>query len=113
MDVAFGMEYLHGKNIVHFDLKSDNLLVNLRDLHRPICKVSDWSGLAFKMVLFAAILLLFQNAFSDHNKICQVGDLGLSKVKCQTLISGGVRGTLPWMAPELLNGSSSLVSEKV
>ncbi|MCL7050473.1 hypothetical protein MKW94_012679 [Papaver nudicaule] len=80
MDVAFGMEYLHGKNIVHFDLKSDNLLVNLRDPHRPICKV---------------------------------GDLGLSKVKCQTLISGGVRGTLPWMAPELLNGSSNLVSEKV
>ncbi|XP_051204523.1 uncharacterized protein [Lolium perenne] len=80
MDVAFGMEYLHGKNIVHFDLKSDNLLVNLRDAQRPICKV---------------------------------GDLGLSKVKCQTLISGGVRGTLPWMAPELLNGSSNLVSEKV
>ncbi|XP_021741872.1 uncharacterized protein LOC110708075 isoform X2 [Chenopodium quinoa] len=80
MDVAFGMEYLHSKNIVHFDLKSDNLLVNLRDPHRPICKV---------------------------------GDLGLSKVKCQTLISGGVRGTLPWMAPELLSGSSSLVSEKV
>ncbi|XP_027329741.1 uncharacterized protein LOC113846078 [Abrus precatorius] len=80
MDVAFGMEYLHGKNIVHFDLKSDNLLVNLRDPHRPICKV---------------------------------GDLGLSKVKCKTLISGGVRGTLPWMAPELLNGSSNLVSEKV
>jgi serine/threonine protein kinase len=80
MDIAFGMEYLHGKKIVHFDLKSDNLLVNLRDPHRPICKV---------------------------------GDLGLSKVKCQTLISGGVRGTLPWMAPELLNGTSSLVSEKV
>lgn len=42
MDVAFGMEYLHGKNIVHFDLKSDNLLVNLRDPQRPICKVSDY-----------------------------------------------------------------------
>nr|CAD1831888.1 unnamed protein product [Ananas comosus var. bracteatus] len=80
MDAAFGMEYLHSKNIVHFDLKSDNLLVNLRDPQRPICKV---------------------------------GDLGLSRVKCQTLISGGVRGTLPWMAPELLNGSSNLVSEKV
>lgn len=28
-------------------------------------------------------------------------------------MSGGVRGTLPWMAPELLNGSSNKVSEKV
>ncbi|XWS47096.1 hypothetical protein CRYUN_Cryun14cG0124200 [Craigia yunnanensis] len=80
MDAAFGMEYLHSKNIVHFDLKCDNLLVNLRDTQRPICKV---------------------------------GDFGLSRIKCNTLVSGGVRGTLPWMAPELLNGSSSRVSEKV
>ncbi|KAK4355070.1 hypothetical protein RND71_024041 [Anisodus tanguticus] len=68
MDATFGMEYLHSKNIVHFDLKCDNLLV---------------------------------------------GDFGLSKIKRNTLVSGGVRGTLPWMTPELLNGSSSKVSEKV
>lgn len=80
MDAAFGMEYLHSKSIVHFDLKCDNLLVNMRDLQRPICKV---------------------------------GDFGLSRIKRNTLVSGGVRGTLPWMAPELLNGSSSRVSEKV
>ncbi|XP_020593371.1 uncharacterized protein LOC110033658 [Phalaenopsis equestris] len=80
MDAAFGMEYLHSKNIVHFDLKCDNLLVNLKDQSRPICKV---------------------------------GDFGLSKIKRNTLVSGGVRGTLPWMAPELLNGSTSKVSEKV
>ncbi|KAM1172302.1 hypothetical protein ACFX2I_022421 [Malus domestica] len=80
MDTAFGMEYLHFKNIVHFDLKCDNLLVNLRDPERPICKV---------------------------------GDFGLSRIKRNTLVSGGVRGTLPWMAPELLNGSSNRVSEKV
>ncbi|GAV70669.1 PB1 domain-containing protein/Pkinase_Tyr domain-containing protein [Cephalotus follicularis] len=80
MDAAFGMEYLHSKNIVHFDLKCDNLLVNLRDPQRPVCKV---------------------------------GDFGLSRIKRNTLVSGGVRGTLPWMAPELLNGSSSRVSEKV
>ncbi|KAL8151462.1 hypothetical protein V2J09_021270 [Rumex salicifolius] len=42
-----------------------------------------------------------------------VGDFGLSKIKRNTLVTGGVRGTLPWMAPELLNGSSSKVSEKV
>ncbi|TVU49344.1 hypothetical protein EJB05_00652 [Eragrostis curvula] len=80
MDAAFGMEYLHSKSIVHFDLKCDNLLVNLRDPQRPICKV---------------------------------GDFGLSRIKRNTLVSGGVRGTLPWMAPELLNGSSSRVSEKI
>ncbi|KAL7592271.1 hypothetical protein Lser_V15G33911 [Lactuca serriola] len=80
MDAAFGMEYLHSKNIVHFDLKCDNLLVNMKDPSRPICKV---------------------------------GDFGLSKMKRNTLVSGGVRGTLPWMAPELLNGSSNKVSEKV
>ncbi|XP_022760862.1 uncharacterized protein LOC111307075 [Durio zibethinus] len=80
LDAAFGMEYLHLKNIVHFDLKCDNLLINLRDPQRPICKV---------------------------------GDFGLSRIKRNTLVSGGVRGTLPWMAPELLNGSSIRVSEKV
>ncbi|KAD5318107.1 hypothetical protein E3N88_18053 [Mikania micrantha] len=76
MDAAFGMEYLHSKNIVHFDLKCDNLLVNMKDSSRPICKV---------------------------------GDFGLSKIKRNTLVSGGVRGTLPWMAPELLNGGSNKV----
>eukprot|EP00268_Persea_americana_P042145 TRINITY_DN42145_c0_g2_i1.p1 TRINITY_DN42145_c0_g2~~TRINITY_DN42145_c0_g2_i1.p1 ORF type:complete len:191 (+),score=41.14 TRINITY_DN42145_c0_g2_i1:453-1025(+) len=81
MDAAFGMEYLHEKNVVHFDLKSHNFLVNMRDPHRPICKI---------------------------------GDLGLSKVKQKTLVSGGVRGTLPWMAPELLTvGKSNMVTEKV
>ncbi|GAA0173959.1 non-receptor serine/threonine protein kinase [Lithospermum erythrorhizon] len=80
MDTAFGMEYLHGKNIVHFDLKCENLLVNMRDPHRPVCKI---------------------------------GDLGLSKVKQNTLVSGGVRGTLPWMAPELLSGKTNRVSEKI
>lgn len=43
----------------------------------------------------------------------QIGDLGLSKVKQHTLVSGGIRGTLPWMAPELLSGKSSMVTEKV
>ncbi|XP_057836333.2 uncharacterized protein LOC131046587 isoform X2 [Cryptomeria japonica] len=79
-DAAIGMEYLHSKNIVHFDLKCDNLLVNMKDPQRPICKVADF---------------------------------GLSKIKHQTLVSGGARGSLPWMAPELLNGSSSMVSDKV
>ncbi|KAL5975275.1 hypothetical protein ACLOJK_031954 [Asimina triloba] len=81
MDAAFGMEYLHEKNVAHFDLKSHNFLVNMRDPLRPVCKI---------------------------------GDLGLSKVKQRTLVSGGVRGTIPWMAPELLTADkSTMVTEKV
>lgn len=78
LDIAICMEYLHANKIVHFDLKSDNLLLNLRDTRHPVCKVCD---------------------------------LGLSKVKCRTFVSGGVRGTLPWMAPELMDGTR--VCEKV
>ncbi|RCV09122.1 hypothetical protein SETIT_2G000900v2 [Setaria italica] len=80
MDAAIGMEYLHSKDIVHFDLKCDNLLVNVKDPSHPICKVADF---------------------------------GLSKMKQATLVSGGMRGTLPWMAPELLTMSGTKVSEKI
>ncbi|KAK3126144.1 hypothetical protein QOZ80_7AG0552300 [Eleusine coracana subsp. coracana] len=80
MDAAIGMEYLHSKDIVHFDLKCDNLLVNVKDPSRPICKVADF---------------------------------GLSKMKQATLVSGGMRGTLPWMAPELLTMSGTKVTEKI
>lgn len=38
-DAAISMEYLHMKNIIHFDLKCENLLVNLGDPQRPVCKV--------------------------------------------------------------------------
>lgn len=41
LDTARGMEYLHSKRIVHFDLKSANLLVGFRD-KTPICKVADF-----------------------------------------------------------------------
>jgi len=41
LDAARGMEYLHSKRIVHFDLKSANLLVGFRD-KSPVTKVADF-----------------------------------------------------------------------
>jgi serine/threonine protein kinase len=75
MDVAFGMEYLHGKNIVHFDLKSDNLLVNLRDPHRPICKVSDpiWRKRGF----YLPFILTSSNELSDMHIDCGFISVGI------------------------------------
>lgn len=80
MDISLGMEYLHANNIVHFDLKSENLLVNTRNPLRPVCKI---------------------------------GDLGLSLLKQNEGVDMSMRGTLSWMAPELLNKKRSLVTEKV
>ena len=38
VDMIQGMEYLHAKGIVHFDMKSANLLLGHRD-RRVMCKV--------------------------------------------------------------------------
>ncbi|THG15183.1 hypothetical protein TEA_009956 [Camellia sinensis var. sinensis] len=35
------------------------------------------------------------------------------QVKQHTSMSGGVRGTLPWMAPKLLSGKSNMVTENI
>lgn len=63
LQAAYGMEYLHLHFMVHFDLKCDNLLCDLRDLNKPVVKI---------------------------------GDLGLSKQKKGSFVSGNMRGTLPW-----------------
>jgi serine/threonine protein kinase len=75
-----GMEYLHGKRIVHFDLKSANLLLGYR----------------------------------ERRAICKVADFGLSKQKRETYVSGvsSQRGTLPWIAPEIIK-TPHAVTEKV
>ncbi|CAD7704185.1 unnamed protein product [Ostreobium quekettii] len=47
----------------------------------------------------------------------KIGDMGLSKRKLESFVSGNMRGTLPWMAPELLptldGAPSGKVNEKI
>jgi serine/threonine protein kinase len=77
LQAAYGMEYLHLRKYVHFDLKCDNLLCDLRDLNRPVVKI---------------------------------GDLGLSKRKQGSFVSGNMRGTLPWcVVPLLTKGGRCLL----
>eukprot|EP00882_Tetradesmus_deserticola_P018309 GHRQ01019668.1.p1 GENE.GHRQ01019668.1~~GHRQ01019668.1.p1 ORF type:complete len:209 (+),score=107.07 GHRQ01019668.1:35-628(+) len=79
LDTARGLDYLHSKRLVHFDLKSANLLVTMRD-KVPCVKLAD---------------------------------MGLTKQRRQTFVSGinSLRGTLPWMAPEIVKNPET-VSEK-
>ncbi len=71
------MEHLHSRHVVHFDLKCDNLMADLRNTLQPLVKISD---------------------------------MGLSKHKAATFMSGNMRGTLPWMAPEMFPAISATKS---
>ncbi|RVX10921.1 putative serine/threonine-protein kinase SIS8 [Vitis vinifera] len=70
-----------------------------------------WSSLLSYLLWYMIINLAF--SFATPAFLFQIGDLGLSKIKQRTLISGGLRGTIPWMAPELFNSKNDLVTEKV
>ena len=87
MRVLQGMEYLHAKGIVHFDMKSANLLLGHRD-RRVMCKVCllrrnrfcqtsppnqharslPLSRTAFEVQCVATQALLKQLAFSSRNE---------------------------------------------
>lgn len=68
LQAAYAMKYLHFRNMIHFDVKAENFLCDLKDLTHPIIKAAD---------------------------------VGLSKHKITSFVSGNMIGTLPWMAPEL------------
>lgn len=41
---AMAMEYMHSMGIVHFDLKSSNLLLDVRNPTWPVCKIGDFGN---------------------------------------------------------------------
>ena len=43
LQVAQGMKYLHGRSVVHFDLKAENLLCDLRNPDQPVVKIGTWA----------------------------------------------------------------------
>ena len=66
------------------------------------CTCCSHNGPVYLFLLRGQIFIQAQIFLKITIHCFQVGDFGLSKIKRNTLVTGGVRGTLPWMAPELL-----------
>jgi len=77
LDVAYGMQYLHGQGIIHRDLKPGNVLVASLDPNADIlCKISD---------------------FGESRK-------GLEQTRTMTMTRGV--GSPFYMAPEMIEGNT-------
>ncbi len=89
IDVAYAMNYLHSKKMIHRDLKSQNLLVrNCSSPPPPNYKL--W---------FVRVLTCFQKVCEDWKiKVCDFGFARKAEPKADFLT---MCGTDEWMAPEV------------
>ena len=100
--IALGMAYLHGKNVIHCDLKAVSIL--LYNFH-----------LSFQILSFQDNILI------DESKNAMVADFGVASIqdlmsRSAATLSGNSQhgnGTLRWMAPERLEGQSVQKSSDV
>lgn len=70
-----------------------------------------FSALHF-LVSFLRLDALASMSFFCPGHLLQIGYL-LSKIKFKALVSSGMQGIVPWMAPELLRGKDAHYTEKV
>jgi serine/threonine protein kinase len=63
-DIARGLAYMHKFNVLHLDLKPQNILLNRNKRERPVCKIADFG------VPLASYLELTRLAASFARHVC-------------------------------------------
>ncbi|KAF6257503.1 kinase-like domain-containing protein [Scenedesmus sp. NREL 46B-D3] len=105
LDTARGLSYLHSKHVVHFDLKSANLLFTVRD-RTPTVKVADFGLSKHRHQTYVTggrptgEPAAPASSTREHMLLVGVDAAGVDSM----------RGTLPWIAPEIIK-NPELVTE--
>ena len=88
IQIASALGFLHQRNVIYFDLKSDNVLVWKYPLPR---------------------------AKADYRVLLKLTDYGISRVSGEAfeIRTSGANGTPGYIAPEVLLGRNDLQADKV
>jgi len=95
--IIAGLEYLHQTDILHRDLKADNILVD----PQGICKISDF-GISKRSSMG------IQQLFKPYLTNCVAGGVYESDESATQM-----QGTIYWMAPEVVESHGGGYSAKV
>ncbi|KAJ9085265.1 hypothetical protein DSO57_1015655 [Entomophthora muscae] len=101
-EIATGVTFIHDRNILHRDLKSDNILISL-------VPPSERDG---SQVNISGLLKLEPNMQHVHAKIADFGICKITTDNCATNESFRGAGSPPWMAPELCMDETMLPSKQ-
>ena len=98
-DTFLGLQYLHERNIVHRDLKPGNVLIS----NQQYCHYKNVDEI--------------QEAWEKEAVICKLVDFGESRASlqqtgtlCHSRTANVDRGTIVYMAPELITGTGEAMS---
>uniref|UniRef100_A0A914DI92 Protein kinase domain-containing protein n=1 Tax=Acrobeloides nanus TaxID=290746 RepID=A0A914DI92_9BILA len=103
IDIAKALYYLHSLNVIHLDVKAENVLIKEKPC---LCHIEE-----INLKSYDSICKECEGTRLDQITL-KLSDFGLSvRLSTDTYISKALKGTIPWMSPECINGTVSTKSD--